>query len=181
MAQYSIMREEILDTAHTALILIDLQVRVVGRQLAPRGGAEVVWQSMHLADRVRGNGSLVAVVQSERPGALQQPPGNEVVEEVAPKAGDLLITKYTWGAFHETGLHDKLQERKISTVIIAGLTTNFGVESTARAAAEHGYHVVLVEDAMASMDAGSHAFAVSEIFPHLGTVCSTDDLMSRLA
>src|ERR687895_729272 len=104
MAQYSIMREEILDTAHTALILIDLQVRVVGRQLAPRGGAEVVRQSMHLADRVRGNGSLVAVVQSERPGALQQPPGNEVVEEVAPKAGDLLITKYTWGAFHETGL-----------------------------------------------------------------------------
>jgi nicotinamidase-related amidase len=175
------MTDETLDTVHTALILVDLQVRIVGRQLAPRGGAEVVWQSMHLADGVRDKGGLVVVVQSERPGALHQPPGNELVGEIAPKADDLLITKHTWGAFHETGLHDNLRERKISTVVIAGLVTNFGVESTARAADEHGYQVVLVEDAMASMDAESHAFAISKIFPHLGTVCSTDDLLSRLA
>jgi nicotinamidase-related amidase len=180
MAKSLIMTDESLDAAQTALILIDLQVRIVGRQLAPRGGAEVIWQSMHLADRFRESGGLVVVVKSERPGVVPQPPGSQLVDEIAPQEGDLLITKHTWGAFHETGLHDKLQSRGITTVAIAGIATNFGVESTARAAEEHGYQVILVEDAMASLDADLHAFAVTRIFPALGTICSAEELMNKL-
>jgi nicotinamidase-related amidase len=172
------MTDETLTAARTALVLIDLQVRIVGRQLAPRGGAEVIWQSMHLAKAIRDKGGLVVVVQTERPGEDPQPPGSELVDEIAPHEDDLLITKHTWGAFHETGLHDKLQDRGITTLAIAGIATNFGVESTARVADEHGYRVLLVEDAMAALDAESHAFAITKIFPAIGTVCTTDDLLS---
>jgi nicotinamidase-related amidase len=181
MAELSIMKDETVDTSRTALVLVDLQVRIVGRQLAPRGGAEVIRQSMRLADAVRDGGGLVVVVQTERPGADPQPPGSELVDEITPHDDDILITKHTWGAFHETGLHDKLQGRRITTLILAGIATNFGVESTARAADEHGYRLFLVEDAMASLDAQSHAFAVSEIFPIIGAVRSTDDVVAMIA
>jgi nicotinamidase-related amidase len=175
------MMDEQIDTAQTALVLIDLQVRIVGQRLAPRGGAEVVRQAMRLADAFHDRGGLVVVVQAERPGEDPQSPGSEVVDEISPKPDDLLITKHTWGAFHQTGLQDELQARGITTLAIAGIATNFGVESTARAADEHGYRLILVEDAMASLDAEWHAFAVSRIFPALGTVCSTEDLLTRLA
>jgi nicotinamidase-related amidase len=172
---------DVLDTEHTALILVDLQLRIVGRQLAPHGGADVVRQSMRLAHGFHAKGGLVVVVQSERSGTVSQPPGNELVGEIAPQGSDLLITQHTGCAFHETDLHEKLQGRKIIAVAIAGIATNVDVESTARAAAEHGYRVILVEDAMASMDAAAHAFAITKVFPQLGTVCSADDLLSRLA
>jgi nicotinamidase-related amidase len=175
------MTDETVDTRRTALILVDLQVRAVGRDLAPYGGADVVRQSMRLADAVRDEGGLVVVVQTERPGPQPQPPGSDVVGELSPQPGDLLITKHTWGAFCETGLHDRLVARGITTLVIAGVATDRGVESTARAAHEYGYRLWLVEAAMASPDAQSHAFAINEVFPHLGTVCSTDDLLSRLA
>jgi nicotinamidase-related amidase len=181
MTESLIMKDETIDMSRTALVLIDLQVRVVGRELAPRGGAEVIRQSMRLADAVRDNGGLVVVVQAERPGEQPQPPGSELVGEIEPQADDLLITKHTWGAFHETGLHDKLQGRGITTLILAGIATNFGVESTARVADEHGYGLFLVEDAMAGLDAESHAFAVERIFPMLGTVCSAEDLLAAIA
>jgi nicotinamidase-related amidase len=181
MAESLIMKDETVDLSRTALVLVDLQVRVVGRGLAPRGGAEVIRQSMRLAEAVRDHGGLVVVVQTERPGEKPQPPGSELVSEITPQADDLLITKHTWGAFHETGLHDKLQSRGITTLILAGIATNFGVESTARAADEHGYRLFLVEDAMAGLDEHSHAFAVNKIFPILGTVCWTDDLLTMIA
>jgi nicotinamidase-related amidase len=175
------MQDETIDMSRTALVLVDLQVRAVGRQLAPRGGAEVIRQAMRLADAVRDNGGLVVVVQTEHPGEHPQPPGSELVGEIMPQPDDLLITKHTWGAFHETGLHDKLRGRGITTVILAGIATNFGVESTARAADEHGYRLFLVEDAMASLDPESHAFAINNIFPILGTVCSAEDLLATIA
>ena len=181
MAESLIMKDETVDPPRTALILIDLQLRVVGRQLAPRGGAEVIRQSMRLAEAVRDSGGLVVVVQTERPGADPQPPGGELVDEITPRPGDLLITKRTWGAFHGTGLHDELQGRGITTLILAGITTNFDVESTARVADEYGYRLFLVEDAMAGLDPESHAFAVNKIFPALGTVCSAEDLLAAIA
>jgi nicotinamidase-related amidase len=169
-----------LDPRQTALIVIDLQIRIVGLETAPRSGADVVRQSMRLADAFRDTGGQVVIVQVERPGEDHQPPGSELVDEMVPRDGDLLITKHTWGAFHETGLHEELRSRGVDTLVLTGIATNFGVESTARAADELGYRVVLAEDAMAGLDAESHDFAVRKIFPGLGTVCSADDVLAAL-
>jgi nicotinamidase-related amidase len=174
------MSQLTLDPQRTALIAIDLQVRIVGLGTAPRSGADVVRQTMRLADGFRHSGAPVVIVQVERPDEDHQRAGSELVSEMAPRPGDLLITKHTWGAFHETALHEELQSRGIDTLVLAGIATNFGVESTARVAHELGYRLLLVEDAMAGLDAESHDFAVRKIFPGLGTVCSTDEVLSAL-
>jgi nicotinamidase-related amidase len=167
-----------LDAPRTALIVIDLQVRIVGMETGPHTGADVVRQSIRLADAFRASGGLVVIVQAERPGVAEQPPGSELVEEMEPRPGDLLITKQAWNAFHETGLHDKLRGQGIDTVVVAGLATNAGVESTARTASDHDYRVLLPRDAMASFTAEMHDFAVEKIFPLIGTVCETNDVVA---
>ncbi|MGH3388913.1 MAG: isochorismatase family protein [Actinomadura sp.] len=174
------MPSEPIDPQQTALVAIDLQIRTVGLQTAPRTGADVVRQTMRLTDAFRHKDGHVVIVQAWRPGEDQQPAGSELVSEMLPRPGDLLITKHTWGAFHETGLHAELRKRGVTTLVLTGIATNFGVESTARAAAELGYRLVLVEDAMAGLDADAHTFAITTIFPHLGTVCSTDELLAAL-
>jgi nicotinamidase-related amidase len=173
------MALESIDPHQTAFVAIDLQMRIVGHATAPHTGADVVRQCMRLTEAFRDKGGQVVIVRYEQPGE-PQPAGSELVSEMEPRGDDLLITKHTWGAFHETGLHEALRKRGVTTIALAGLATNFGVESTARAAHELGYRVLLVEDAMAGLDADDHAFAITRIFPHLGTVCSTDELLGAL-
>src|SRR3546814_10758135 len=61
------------------------------------------------------------------------------LDEGLARPTDLRITKHQWGAFYGTDLDLQLRRRRIETVVIGGIATNFGVESTARAAHEHGY------------------------------------------
>jgi nicotinamidase-related amidase len=169
-----------LEPAGAALLVIDLQVRVVGRETRPFTGADVVRQAMRLADGFHGAGGQVVIVQEEQPDVATQPPGNEVVDELRPGPDDLLVTKYASSAFHETGLNDELRGHGVRTVVLSGLTTDQDVEFTARAAADHGYQVLLPHDAMASFSAEAHRVAVETVFPSFGTVCTTDEVLAAL-
>ena len=86
------------------------------------------------------------------------------------------MTKHQWGAFYGTDLDVQLRRRRIRTVVLGGIATNLGVESTARQAHEAGYEVVVAEDVTTSVSAEMHAFAVSAIFPMLSRVVKTDDI-----
>lgn len=175
----------------TALVLVDLQHGVVSRDVAPHPADTVVENSLRLAEAFRAAGGLVVLVRMEpadepgppvdamRPGSPRQPALGDVVEELQP-LGDLTVVKRTWGAFHDTHLDDELRARGVDTVVLAGLTTNLGVESTARAAHERGYAVVVVEDATSSLDAGMHEFAVSRVFPLISRVTTTSAAIAAL-
>jgi nicotinamidase-related amidase len=65
--------------------------------------------------------------------------------------------------------------------VLAGLTTSIGVESTARAAYEHGYHVTLATDVMADLDIEAHRNSIQRIFPLLGQTGSTTEIVEMLA
>ncbi|MGW1075494.1 isochorismatase family protein [Streptomyces sp. NPDC002537] len=161
-----------IDPRRTALVLIDLMERVVALPLAPRGGDEVARTSAALARTFRAAGAPVVVVRVERPGVPEQPPGSGLFAGVA-EPGDIEIVKRTVrtaGAFHGTGLDDRLRERGVRTVVLAGIATNLGVESTARAAADHGYQLVFVEDAMSALTTEEHRASVTLDMPRLGTV-----------
>jgi nicotinamidase-related amidase len=106
---------------------------------------------------------------------------DEIVPELGPEPGDIVVTKRNWGAFYGTELDLQLRRRGVTTIVLGGISTNIGVESTARAAHEHGYQLVLVEDAMASMSADEHAFAITKIFPRLGLVRSTEEVLAGCA
>jgi nicotinamidase-related amidase len=188
-----------IDPIRTALVLIDLQQGIVGRTLAPHSGAEVVRNAARLAARLRSLGGTVVLVrvafQPDGKDALAVPadvpagfdpralPATwaDLVPEVGPQAGDLVITKRQWGAFYGTELDLQLRRRGVGTIILAGIATQIGVESTARSAYEHGYAQIFVEDAMSSMSADVHAFPVQQIFPRIGQVRSTEQVLAALA
>jgi nicotinamidase-related amidase len=184
-----------IDLTHTALVLIDLQKGIVSRpELAPYAGADIVANAAKLAARFRAAGAPVVLVnvtpspdgrdalKPEVDRSMPRGPFPPDFAELAPgldvQPGDIRITKRQWGAFYGTELDLQLRRRGIRTIVLAGIATNIGVESTARAAFEHGYNQVLVEDAMASMSAEMHAFAVQAIFPMLGLVRSTEEVLA---
>jgi nicotinamidase-related amidase len=89
---------------------------------------------------------------------------------------DITVTKHQWGAFYGTDLDVQLRRRGVKTVVIGGIATNMGVESTARQAHEHGYDVVIAEDASTGLSAEMHDFAVTKIFPMLSRVVKAEDV-----
>jgi nicotinamidase-related amidase len=192
------MMDMILEPKTTALVLIDLQKGIVGRPLAPHSGASVVEKSVALARRLKElGGTVVAVhVAFSNPDAdrLKQPvdatmpvpPGgfpaefSEFAPEIAALKADVIVTKRQWGAFYGTGLDMQLRRRGVKTIILCGIATNFGVESTARDAWEHNYSLIIPEDACTSMDEGMHRFSIEKILPRLSRIRSTQQIIAAM-
>lgn len=177
-----------LDPTRCALVLVDLQRGLVSRDVAPHPADTVLDNALELAEAFRAVGAPVVLLQREPRPAVDGPPTDggvadrplgEVVDELRPW-GDLVLTRHGWGGFHGTALDAELRSRGVDTVVLGGLATNLGVESTARAAHEHGYAVILVEDAMSSIDAVMHEFAVARVFPLLGRVTTTAGAVAAL-
>jgi nicotinamidase-related amidase len=97
-----------------------------------------------------------------------------------PRTGDIVIVKRTIGAFYGTGLAEQLRERTVETVVMAGIATTMGVESTARAASDHGFEVVFASDAMSGMTSQEHEHALTVTLPRFGEVRTTDEILQRL-
>jgi nicotinamidase-related amidase len=92
------------------------------------------------------------------PGAPAPPPdASHLAPEAGVEATDIVITKRQWGAFYGTELDQLLRRRHIKTLVLGGIVTNFGVESTARAAYDRGYALVFAEDAMSGITAEAHS------------------------
>ncbi|MFI5979431.1 hydrolase [Streptomyces sp. NPDC051555] len=187
------MSDLLLD-AHTALVLIDLQQGILALPTA-RPSDEVLARSVELARAFRAerlpvvlvnvawsaDGGDLPVAATDRPGPLAAPPA--AFSEIAPALaaeGDIRITKRHWGAFTGTELDLQLRRRGISRIVLAGISTSIGVESTARAAWENSYDVVFAEDATTDTDADSHAHSFGKIFPRLGRVSSTAEIIEAL-
>ncbi|MEV6285699.1 isochorismatase family protein [Kribbella sp. NPDC051770] len=169
-----------LEARRTALVLIDLMPRIIALETAPLAGREVLERCIALAKATRSVGGTVVHVRVERPGVGVQPEGSELAPELDPQPGDLEIVKRTVGAFQGTGLDDELRKRDIATVALAGIATNFGVESTGRVADDLGYATVYLTDAMTGLDAAAHDFAVSYVFPRFGTAISGAEYVAAL-
>ncbi|OHV35158.1 MULTISPECIES: isochorismatase family protein [Pseudofrankia] len=183
----------------TALVVIDLQKGVVGRPTVPQAASEVVTRTGALADAFRAAGLPVVLVRvsfaadgaDTPPGrtdagrgmaAMPRPAGwDEIVDELAGHPEDLVVTKRNWGAFHGTDLDVILRRRGVTQIVLTGVATSIGVESTARAAHEHGYHVTLATDAMADMSVESHRHSLQVIFPRLGETATTAEILELLA
>lgn len=183
-----------LNAKETALVLIDLQRGIVARELKPHTAAEVVARSAKLAETVRTAGGIVVYVHVQinetlqlpadrtrpRPDGPIPPEASELVPEAGFREGDALVTKRQWGAFYATNLDQVLRRRGIKAIILGGIATNMGVESTARAAYDHGYALVFAEDAMSTMSAEMHRFPVENIFPMMGRVRSVAEIAEAL-
>ena len=177
-----------------ALVLIDLQQGVLGLPTAVPAG-EILRRGIRLANAFRANklpvvlvkvawspdGGDLPVAAADQPGPVAAPPAafSEIPSELA-ELGDVVITKRHWGAFTGTELDLQLRRRGIDRIVLAGISTSVGVESTARTAWEHSYQLVLPEDASTDLDPESHAHSFGKIFPRIGRVTTTDEILSML-
>ena len=91
-----------------------------------------------------------------------------------------MVTKRNWGAFHGTDLDVQLRRRGVTQIVLGGIATSMGVESTARTAHEHGYHVTLATDAMSDMSPEAHENSVTRVFPRLGGTGTTEEILALL-
>ena len=113
------------------------------------------------------------------PGGLP-PDWAEFAPEIAALPAEVEITKRQWGAFHGTELDLQLRRRGVTTIILGGLATNMGVESTAREAWQSHYAVVVAEDACTGLTADLHRFSVENILPLIARVRSTRQIMAAI-
>lgn len=173
----------------TALVVVDLQKGIVDLPTA-HPSADIVAKSATLADAFRAKGLPVVLVRvtGGAPGRTDgaqrsgQPAADwaDIVPELGPRDGDIVVTKQQWGAFYGTDLDLQLRRRGVTQVVVTGIATSIGVESTARSAHEHGYHVTVVTDAVTDMDGGAHANSIEKIFPRLGETDTTEAIVKLL-
>jgi nicotinamidase-related amidase len=181
-----------IDPETFALILVDLQNGVLGMPVAPHSAADVVAASQRLADYFRQIGAPVVLINLAFPGQTaapptdmgtppmpeQMPPGwDDIVAALGGHDTDIRITKHSWGAFTATALDSELRARKVTTLVLAGIATNIGVEQTARQALELGYAVVFASDAMSSISEHHHNFALDRVLPLIGRVRTVSELL----
>jgi len=174
---------------HTALIVIDLQNGIVAYPTA-HPTADVVAHASALAAAFRQRQLPVALINLTgfAPGRTEQarrvgdlPAGwAELVPELNRQPGDRTVSKRTWGAFTGTDLLAHLQKNAVTQVVLAGVATSIGVESTARQAHELGFNVTLAIDAMTDMHADAHANSVERIFPRLGETGTSAEIIALL-
>ncbi|MDB5652871.1 MAG: hydrolase [Tardiphaga sp.] len=174
----------------TALIVIDLQAGIVAYPTVHPIG-EIVQRARKLLDAFRQHGLPVVLVnvtggapgRTERPRLSEPVPAGwaDLIAELDRQPSDILVTKRTWGAFASTDLEQQLKARGVTQVVILGVATGTGVESTARQAYEHGFNVTLAIDAMTDTRAEAHDYSIANVFPRLGETGTTQQIIDLLA
>jgi nicotinamidase-related amidase len=173
----------------TALVIIDLQKGIVAYPTA-HPIDDVVKHAGELAAAFRRHHLPVVLVNAAggSPGRTERPHGApkrsadwvELVPELNRQAQDHVVTKNTWGAFTNTNLYAHLKELAVTQIVLAGVATSIGVESTARHAHELGFHVALAVDAMTDLDLDAHNHSVTRIFPRLGENGTSHEILDLL-
>ncbi len=177
-----------LDTT-PALVVIDLQKGILGLPTVHPTG-EIVGRAAQLARAFRERGLPVVLVHVTAPAPGRTDAGipnlprpadwSELAPELEQHPDDHVITKQRWGAFLGTDLDSYLRQRGVTQVVLVGVSTSAGVESTARSAYDLGYNVVLVTDAITDRDEEVHRLSVEKVFPRLGETDIAANVLNRL-
>ena len=184
------MAELTLDPVRTAVVVIDLQRGIAGRATQPHTAATVVANTALILRAARRAGATPILVhvggsadaldrlkpvadEPMRPAAPLPPDWAELVPELERAPGDLVVLKRQWGAFYGTDLELQLRRRGLTTLVLCGIATEYGVESTARDAFERGFDQAFASDAMSALSIQAHEHCLTRIFPRMGRVRDT--------
>ncbi|GFZ86652.1 hydrolase [Dyella caseinilytica] len=187
---------ETLDPRRTALVLIDLQKGILPFAGGPHNASDVLHKASALIKRFHDLQVPVVLVRvgwsadfgdaprqlvdQPLPAMTFPPEWWEIPAELGAIDSDIRITKRQWGAFYGTELELQLRRRGIENIVLGGISTNIGVESTARNAWELGFSLIFAEDAMSAASGEQHKFALEHIFPRIGRVRSTAQVLEML-
>ncbi|ALM83621.1 isochorismatase family protein [Bordetella sp. N] len=173
----------------TALVAIDLQKGIVAMPTTPPS-ADVVKAAAQLAKAFRKQGLPVVWVnvaggapgRTDTPRPTGERPADwaELVTDLGVEPSDHRVTKQQLGGFAGTTLDQYLRRKGVTQIVLVGISTSIGVESTARAAYDIGYNVTLVTDAMADRDPDMHRHSIEKVFPRLGERTTVAELTEAL-
>jgi len=184
-----------LNAATTALVLIDLQEGILPFAGGPYKAEDVVARSAKLADKFRAVNAPVVLVRvgwakdfGDAPKqVVDNSHGGPLPENwwdwpaaLGKQDSDIEVIKHQWGAFYGTDLELQLRRRGIDTIVLGGISTNIGVESTARNAWELGFNLIVAEDICSAGSNEEHNGSFKHIFPRLGRVRTSDEIMAAL-
>ncbi|WP_378956250.1 hydrolase [Pelosinus sp. sgz500959] len=179
----------------TALVVIDLQKGIVNRQGSPYTVTQVVQNASKLMNAFTEKGAFVVLVRvssvdgkdmlkpkTDSPiNPVQLPEGwDSFVHELGNMEKTHLITKRQWGAFYGTDLDLQLRRRGIDTIVLCGVSTGIGVDTTAREAYQHGYNQIFSTDAMTASTKEEHDYVCTYIFPRIGQLRTTEQIVLSL-
>jgi nicotinamidase-related amidase len=175
-------------------VVIDLQKGIMGRMGA--AAQPIVANTTRILDAARAMGALPVLVHvggsPDGKDRLQPPTDTppfsgafppdwmELIPELNRQPSDVVVFKRQWGAFYGTDLDLQLRRRGCTSIVLCGIATEIGVESTARDAYERAYELVFAKDAMAGTSLEAHANSLERIFPRMGRVRTTDEIVAAL-
>jgi nicotinamidase-related amidase len=186
---------EVIKAEKSALVVIDLQEGIVNRELSPYSGAQVVGNAGKLVNAFTEEGAFVVLVRvSTLDGRDMLRPNTDLKmnpvqfqegwDNIVPELGKIkntyIVTKRQWGAFYGTDLDLQLRRRGIDTIVLCGISTSIGVDTTAREAFQHGYNQFFVEDAMTASAKEEHEYVCKSIFPRMGRIRKTEQVVLAL-
>lgn len=180
----------------TALVVIDMQKGILTMPTVhPTAG--VLANVVRLVDAFRAKGRPVVLVR-----VGWSPSGGDALKsrtQSAPVSGkraadffeyadalradvqrDILVHKRQWGAFYGTDLDLQLRRRGVTNIVLCGISTSIGVESTARNAWERAYNLTFASDAMTDLSSEAHDRALQLIFPRIGEIGTVDEILALL-
>lgn len=174
-----------------ALVVLDLQAAAAAApaiEPVPAVAARVA----DLADAFRAHSRPVILVRvtGTAPGRTDagNPAGVTLPEEytrflpeLRADESDHTIAKSSWGALGRTGLIDHLEAHGITQIVLTGVSTSQAVESTARAAYDHGLHVTIATDGVTDLDQSAHDHALTHIFPRIAETGTIADITAALS
>ncbi len=178
----------------TALVVIDMQKGILGMPTV-RPASEVLANVVRLVDAFRAKSRPVVLVRVgwsasgedavKTRNQVPAPPGQrsadflEYADELkADGERDVFVHKRQWGAFYGTDLDLQLRRRGITNIVLCGISTSIGVESTARDAWERSYNLTFASDAMTDRVAAAHDRALEIIFPRIGEIGTVDEILA---
>ena len=189
------MTDTLFDAKTTALVSIDMQTSVAHHAAAPHSATEVVARIASMIEPARAAGALPVFVRTtflpdesdnlgpnldvKRPRYPHRIENwDQLVPEMDRRINEPVVNKKSFNAFYGSDLDLQLRRRGIKTIVLAGISTNFGVEGTGRNAYDHGYDVIFVRDAMAAGTAEAHEASLKYVFPYIGRVRSTEEIIA---
>ncbi|MFT2815390.1 cysteine hydrolase family protein [Leifsonia sp. A12D58] len=172
-----------------ALVVIDLQVgTLAGGLVHPVEGIVANANQLLSAFHARGLPVVVARVSGTPAGRTEYGAGSREFPpefaELAPaldvRSDDIAVVRNTWSVFAATDLDARLRTLGVTQVVLAGVATSFGVESTARDAYDLGYNVIIATDAITDRSLDAHEASITRVFPALGQLSSASEIVARL-
>ncbi len=106
--------------------------------------------------------------------------GAEVIPELAPRPADYVIRKHRWSAFYQTHLELSLRTAGIDTIMLGGGSTEVGIASTAYAARDRDFNLVILRDACFTPKEGVTEFFMAHVFPRFARVMTVAQAVATI-